>query len=81
MKTDMKMTIELSPEEIKKAIVAYIKLNSGLADVTLTESNVTFQIRKAERSDDPRESIMTAALTGAKAKITFRPVSHDYMDR
>ncbi len=86
MKTDMKMTVELSPDEIKTAIANYIRIHSGLTGVTVSESDITFQVQDSYHSNDPREG-HSAGLTGAKVKINSRPKStpsghpDSYVDR
>lgn len=84
MVSKMKLTIELSPEEIKEAIIQYVRSNSAMSGVSITTGNVKFNVRERYSSPDPRESSWQASLTGAKVEAEVQPLqprSTYYMDR
>jgi hypothetical protein len=76
----MKITIDLSPEEIQEAIIQYVRSKSALSGVSLTTSDVKFQVREGYNSSDPRETSYSARLTGAKVEATAEPRSGSYRD-
>lgn len=82
MNTNMKITIDLTPEEIQEAIIQYVRSNSALSGVSLTTGNVKFQVREGYNGGgDPRDPSYPAALTGAKVEAQAEPKSPYYMDR
>jgi hypothetical protein len=78
---NLNMTVELKPEDIKRAIREYVERE--LLDNTMVVGDVSFKVREPYHSADPREASITAALESATAKVMKKTkvVSENFQDR
>lgn len=72
MNTKMKLTIDLSPVEIKEAIIKYIRSNAVMSGISVTTSDVEFITSSSQ-----------ASIVGAKIEAQAEPLprSTSYWDR
>lgn len=83
MKANMTITVDLTPADIKQAILTYIRKTTPFGDSDITENDISFTVDPGYRGSDPREPDRQACLTGAKLRIKAQPATRSdyYMDR
>lgn len=81
MKTDMNITVELSPADIKKAISAYVKTNPIFKDAAVNETDIVINVNTHYERGTSFQSAIVSVKAEPVRSTDRLPYSRDYMDR